>query len=1395
MEGRNRFRALPQTVHSIPKRILAFLLTAALILTNAGADMNTVFAAASQQSITFQMNGSALVKSIDDTIAGGKEVTAEDLDFTNGKVAEFNKLLFEKGKLYEIFPDIEGGGMDAELRMFVRLPEDADDMYIVTGDEEVIFLYVNNGGDTISLSAEIIRTDGGVQKVQKTRRVTVKSYQEAYGNEEVDLISKPAQMPVPAQDGIKGPDSEETIEWDDKAAVTDEAAIVYHYAPVVSDYEDGGEPEVTKVKESQAKTSAESGDLVTTESQTGPSQPAGEETTTEVNGEAAVPGAEETTPAPVESGSADASENTTGLPLGSDECSNHATSSTAREDEVGKHISRAGESGLVGMGYCSAAKVYVTTINQLKALDDFNGYKVSYAIYPEASARIMDGVKGVEEGRRLTFGVKNQIGYEVDCVTINDAAIEADSVTDNNDGSRTAWYSVSDVNEKQGIEVYMSETGEHPQFSAALPMEDGTIIRLSAEEGILPAGVSAAASAVPGIEDTVKEKVEAKAQLAGDNKEVIAALSYNIDLLDQKGRKLDDRIWNGSVQVIFTGTPIEENSKNADSLEVMYVATTKEDEVQANVTPADVVAVESASDSVAVAGGQSVSQVAFDTEHFSVYTVTFTKNGNTASVSIKAVQDDKKGNEIGTIKKSIPYFSDTQAVKSVTDMSNVVLKDLNLTGYTLARATVGEGKNAPEFKALRMSPAGFVEYLDKADMQYKPVMEHTLYFWYQVETGKEITFKPNGGDGEKFTLTAVSDGKGNFHFSTPDPVNYGISRKGYEFVGWSLNKDGNALASDDKVNNAGNWIPNVDVTVSGKQTYYAVWLDDNEKKPVKAYFYISTADIPFEPSKGNGNAKYIPNARCIDKGYRNHDLQGTLKAGISVNNDKEAVNANIKDAPDDDRIADFVDHYNSRHETNLSFDPETQEIEWYVIKYVPYEWHVDGAVRNKGDHSVMYHPNGGNEDVPLKSSYGKETSVNVSFNPIPARNGYTFLGWDRRASAAEPRYAEGGTDSFAMPDEDVTLYAIWRPDQPRFTVEHYKQSGGFGRPDRELAKSDFILDTREEKTAFKDDIVSDQEYQKTYPGYTYKENIVDGVHSAVVTSEETTLRLYYTCNMYQVSYSMSGAERPLNVSGVPEAKEQPYGGPVAVAEDLTTTDTKNGAGLTGKWTFNGWSTDDVSHTGGIFKMPNHDVKFQGTWSFKVNEHQVSYSVEGEEPESYTPVIPKESAKAEGSTVSVEQELITAETRNAAGQKGSWKFDGWSSDQVSFESGSFTMPAGNVKFTGKWIFTALPFSEGNTGGGGSSGGGGSHSGGAGSGHYEPTDRGGPGIITIITPQDVPLAQLPGMPADMTLIDDGEIPLAALPKTGQNSLKSTFIMMVSGIFLVLMTIGKKRKEDDS
>ena len=109
------------------------------------------------------------------------------------------------------------------------------------------------------------------------------------------------------------------------------------------------------------------------------------------------------------------------------------TTAEAKEQE-NKKAEAATDSDLVGIGYCSTAKAYTTTVKALKALDDIQGLKVTYAINPEYSARIVDGPRGVEEGDALVFGVKNQIGYAIESVTANGEFLEADSTSDNEDG-------------------------------------------------------------------------------------------------------------------------------------------------------------------------------------------------------------------------------------------------------------------------------------------------------------------------------------------------------------------------------------------------------------------------------------------------------------------------------------------------------------------------------------------------------------------------------------------------------------------------------------------------------------------------------------------------------------------------------------------------------------------------------------------------------------------------------------------------------------------------------------------------------------------------------------------------------------------------------------------------
>ena len=789
MKERKRYKTLSRTVYSIQKRFLAFLLAAAMILTNVGADINTVFAASSSEPVIFSMSGSQLVKAIDEAIANGEEVTAEDLDFTNGKIAEFEKLFFGEGKIYEAYPEPEGGSMDAELRVFVRLPEDADNMYMVTGDEEIIFLYVNNGENTISCTTEITRMDNGVEKVKKTPRITVKSYEAAYGDEEVNVITKPAETTAPAatesQAETKAPEEtsaapeetqvglpEETTAAPEESAaaleesqaeapaeeVTEEktqeaaqpeetaapaenaseaevtepvASIIRHNAPVVAANENGDAAVETKETAALIEEKAtEAADLAET------TEASAEETT--ADSKVTVPDIEETESVPAESESAyeDGSKAESAAETAPDVASPSESKPAAETTEPEDKVSAAGAGDLVGIGYCSTAKAYVITINQLKAMDDFEGYKVTYSVEPEASARIEEKVLGVAEGESFTFGVKNQIGYTIQSVTVNDAEYTADFVADNEDGSQTAWYTVPEVYEEQNVQVYMSETDEHPEYSTSIMMEDGTVIHIHAEEGVLPAGVKAVASVVNGIENVVKENVEADAAAAGEAKEVIAALSYNIDLLDRDGNKLDDQIWNGAVEVTFTGTPIEKHSKDVDTVEVMYVATTKEDVPQAEITAEDVLSVELVSDTVDVADGKGISEVGFEAEHFSTYTLVFGNSSSTNRLNIQVT--DTNGNSIGNGSSSVVLGSSTE--KTVSDIvEKIIASDSSLNGYSFSAATVGN----KEVQRIRWS-GGAAQYNTKSyNGTWNNIGSDTVTFKFTEPP--YVIFDANGG--------------------------------------------------------------------------------------------------------------------------------------------------------------------------------------------------------------------------------------------------------------------------------------------------------------------------------------------------------------------------------------------------------------------------------------------------------------------------------------------------------------------------------------------------------------------------------------------------------------------------------------------------------------------------
>ena len=320
---------------------------------------------------------------------------------------------------------------------------------------------------------------------------------------------------------------------------------------------------------------------------------------------------------------------------------------------------------------------------------------------------------------------------------------------------------------------------------------------------------------------------------------------------------------------------------------------------------------------------------------------------------------------------------------------------------------------------------------------------NTVILTVHVEVSEiAVNFDPNGGQGEHFTKTTSEIENGNYRMSLPTLEESGFSRDGYTFVGWSTDRTGEGQT----------YTPQ-EITVSDGQTYYAIWAKDNAEGKVYAEFFLRIkGDIPYEPDAniGGGGAGYFP-------GGCGTGMSGSIKQAVAINNNNALVAANINEAPSDATIQAEIQEWNRTHtsENRMSYDPDTQEIVWYVIKKSGDHYHVDGVIVDKAEHWVSYNPNGGTSHVPTGKQYMEGATVDVDFTAIPSKAGYTFLGWDTDSSATTPTYTEGGTNSFEMPANNITLYAIWQEkDAVVYTYTADPVEGGTLSNSRDSVKPD-----------------------------------------------------------------------------------------------------------------------------------------------------------------------------------------------------------------------------------------------------------------------------------------------------------------------------------------------------
>ena len=116
----------------------------------------------------------------------------------------------------------------------------------------------------------------------------------------------------------------------------------------------------------------------------------------------------------------------------------------------------------------------------------------------------------------------------------------------------------------------------------------------------------------------------------------------------------------------------------------------------------------------------------------------------------------------------------------------------------------------------------------------------------------------------------------------------------------------------------------------------------------------------------------------------------------------------------------------------------------------------------------------------------------------------------------------------------------------------------------------------------------------TANGDAEHESSYTGAGIAAAAGEDNVIDCYARPGEYTLSYSWTGLPEGSALQPPPSASYS-YGAPVTIDETY-----KVGTTVTvghGTYTFSGWSTDDVTVSGGEFAMPAGSVNFTGSWTF------------------------------------------------------------------------------------------------------------------------------------------------------------------------------------------------------
>ena len=351
---------------------------------------------------------------------------------------------------------------------------------------------------------------------------------------------------------------------------------------------------------------------------------------------------------------------------------------------------------------------------------------------------------------------------------------------------------------------------------------------------------------------------------------------------------------------------------------------------------------------------------------------------------------------------------------------------------------------------LGWSTSGTASYATySAGGSYTANANATLYaVWSKNTSYYTVSYNANGGTGAPFSQTKTENV--TLTLSSTRPV-----RSGYTFLGWSTSS---SAASP-------SYYPGGSYTANESRTLYAVWERDVSYYTVSYY--------------GNGGSGAPASQTKVENVTLTLSSTSPYRSGYT-----------------------FAGWATSSTASSASYYPgSTFSGNYNLTLYAVW-------IRNLSSYTVSYNANGGT-GAPSSQTKIEDTDLTLS-STIPARLGYTFLGWSTSSTASSPAYYSGGIYSA---NTEATLYAVWSRDT--YTVS-YNANGGTGVPASQTKYYDQAL-TLTSSTPTKDSY--------TFLGWSESSTATSPTYYAGSTYEENrSITLYAVWQTVNYDFSVSELE-------------------------------------------------------------------------------------------------------------------------------------------------------------------------------------------------------------------------------------------------------------------------------